>query len=488
MKKIILISLIFFNSLFIFSQSIYVDNALMLSTNKYGGTARFIGMGGALGALGGDFSSLLINPAGLGVYRSSEFIVSPGLSYNNNNSTYIGNKVNDGGYNANINSLGFVASGELKNNSRWTNVNVAIGFNRTNNLNDKLTFEGINNSTIMEIFVNNTIMDTINFDALGNNEYLLFHACVLDTANGRFFNEIDNQLFADSNNFKIRQRKIMETEGSANEFHIAFGANYSHKLYVGASLGITWLNYKQYSSHYERDIDEYPIDNFTGFDFREYSSTSGAGVNFKIGAIYKPVDFLRVGVSVHTPTFYSLEQTFHNEAYSYFDNGEEKNAKQKDQNYNYKLQTPLRLNGSLGFQLGKLALIGFDYEYADYSKMELEDDYMEANGVIADNSVIKDVYQSTHNFRLGAEARLGTLYLRAGGAYSTNPYKYIDDYNVISFTGGIGYRDTKYFFDAAFSQRRSEYNLSAYSIQRNTALAQIKNRLNNFVVTFGVRF
>ena len=132
MKKtffIILIALTICN----LSYSQYVDNALIFSNNDYSGTARFVGMGGAFGALGGDFSAIAINPAGLGVYRSSEFTFSPGMSYNSNSSTYINNKIDEGGYNMNFNNLGFVASYDLENSdTRWVNFNFGVGFNRIN--------------------------------------------------------------------------------------------------------------------------------------------------------------------------------------------------------------------------------------------------------------------------------------------------------------------------------------------------------------------
>ncbi|PLX19472.1 MAG: hydrocarbon degradation protein, partial [Marinilabiliales bacterium] len=87
-----------------FAQSVYVDNAFNFSKNEYGGTARFVGMGGAFGGLGGDFSSIAINPAGLGVYRSSELVFSPGMAYSSNEASYIGNSVNESDYSVNMNN------------------------------------------------------------------------------------------------------------------------------------------------------------------------------------------------------------------------------------------------------------------------------------------------------------------------------------------------------------------------------------------------
>ena len=40
------------------------------------GTARFIGMSGAMTAVGGDPSAVKLNPAGLGIYRHSQFSVT----------------------------------------------------------------------------------------------------------------------------------------------------------------------------------------------------------------------------------------------------------------------------------------------------------------------------------------------------------------------------------------------------------------------------
>jgi hypothetical protein len=492
MKKIfvLIITVLIYSGAF--SQSNYVDDALKLSTNNYGGTARFVGMGGAFGALGGDFSSLSINPAGIGVYRNSELVFSPSLSYNSNSATYIGNKVDDSGYNMNINNIGFVAAYDLEEaDTRWVNFNIGVGFNRINDLNDNLMFEGVNNSSLMEVFVdfaNQDATPTTAGSLNGMYEYLLWDAYIIDTTatNGVFFNEIDDEAWTNSN-FDINQRKILRTEGATNEFNVSFGGNYAHKLYVGANIGITWLNYDQYSSHYEYETENTPIAYMQGFDFREHSKISGTGFTLKAGAIYKPLEFLRIGAAIHLPTFYTLKKEYYNEVYGYFDSAEDGYASSDKQKYEYRLQTPLRLLGSVGFQIAKIALIDVDYEYADYSTMELNDDF-DSEGVVTDNKTISDVYQNTHNFRAGAEVRLGSIYLRGGGAYATSPYTYNKDFNTITYSGGLGYRESNYFIDVAFSQTRTDYLISAYNWQYNYAVADVKNKLNRFILTFGIKF
>lgn len=497
MKKISLILIIgLITNTFLYSQ--YIDNALKFSSNDYGGTARFVGMGGAFGALGGDFSSIAINPAGLGVYRSSEFVFSPGMSYNSNSSTYINNTIDDNGYNLNLNNLGFVASYSLENSdTRWVNFNFGVGFNRINDLNTNVQFQGVNNSSLMETFVNNANIDATptSADLLdGAYEYLLWDAYILDSVGGYFYNEIDDAayIFVDGKwernpAFEINQRKIIETEGSISEFNFSFGGNYANKLYIGASIGITRLRYDQYASHYEYETNSAPIDYMHGFDFRQYTKTEGTGYTLKLGAIYKPVDYLRIGASVHLPTFYNLDEEFYNEVYGYFDAYTAEKRRSENINYNYSLNTPLRLVGSVGFQIGKVGLVDVDYEFVDYSKMKMDDEY-NSQDVLNDNSQIKSIFQGTHNLRAGAEFRFGPLYVRAGGRYSTSPYKYIDDYEKITLAGGFGYRVNKFFVDFAFSQTTSSYKLYAYDWQYNNQEASIDSKLNNFIMTFGFKF
>lgn len=498
MKKIFLILFIgFITSSVGYSQ--YVDNALKFSMNEYGGTARFVGMGGAFGALGGDFSSISINPAGLGVYRGSELVFSPGMSYNSNSSTYIGNTIDDNGYAMNFNNLGFVASYDLENSdTRWVNFNFGVGFNRINDLNSNIHFQGVNNSSLMELFVNNANSVTTNpYDLDGMYEFLVWDAYIMDfdTIANEFYSEITDEVMNDPDNFEINQRKIIQTEGSISEFNFSFGGNYAHKLYIGASIGITRLRYDEFASHYESETSGLPIPFINAFEFREYSSTEGTGFTLKVGAIYKPIEFLRLGASLHLPTFYDLDQEFHNEAYGEFETFNAESSRSPIQTYKYSLNTPLRAVGSVGFQIGKFALIDVDYEYADYSTMKL-DDQDNSQGVITDNAIIEVVYQKTHNLRAGAEFRYGPLYFRAGGRYSTSPYTdntINSDYKKITLAGGLGYRVNNFFVDFAFAQTTVNYNMIAYDLNAiyptyTNNEASIDSKLNNFILTFGFKF
>ena len=502
MKKIFVIFImVLFVKSSLYSQSIYVDNALKFSTYDYAGTARFVGMGGAFGALGGDFSSIAINPAGLGVYRSSELVFSPSMSYNSNSSSYINNTTDENGYAMGVNNLGFVVSNDLENSdTRWVNFNFGVGFNRIIDFNNDIQFQGINNSSLMEVFVNGANATTTNpYDLDGMYEFLIWDAYVMDfdTIANEFYSEITDEVMNDPANFEINQRKIIQTEGAVNEFSFSFGGNYAHKLYIGASIGIARLRYSEYASHYEYETNNLQIFDIYAFDFKEYSKIKGTGFTLKVGAIYKPVDYVRLGASLHLPTFYDLDQEFYNSATGYFDIGIPEFSESPIQNYQYLLSTPLRAIGSVGFQIGKIGLIDIDYEYVDYSKMSMEDEY-NSQEVIKDNSDIGRVFQETHNIRAGVEIRTGSLYYRAGGRYSTSPYANVQDalnsdYEKITIAGGLGYREKNFFVDFAFAQTSYNYKMIAYDLNALYSSyinkeASIDHKLNNFILTFGIKF
>ncbi len=490
MKKILAIFIIgLLTSSFIYSQSPYVDNALKFSKYDYYGSARFTGMSGAFGALGGDVSSIAINPAGLGVYRSSEVVFTPGMVFNNTNASYLNNTMDQNTYDVSLDNIGFVASYDLENSdTRWVNANFSFAYNKSTDLNSELTMRGVNNYSIMEHFVNRA-----------NNNYwdpfyeeMFWQVYLIDTLDNYpdplvYTSEITDTIGSNPLGFSINQQKVIRREGSIGEYSFAFGANYAHKLYVGASIGIVRLSYKEYASHYEYEsANTTDVNNFQSLNLDEVGETSGSGFNLKVGLIYKPIEFVRLGFSFHTPTFYDLEENF----YTRVENGTDSYVESDIATYKYSLKTPMKLNGSVGLQLGKVALFDVDYEFVDYSKMELDDEE-NSQGVIDDNQDIQEVYRATHNIRAGAEFRLNTLYFRGGASYSTSPYsdKTINSDNYLfGISGGLGYRQSNFFIDFGFRQLVNDYNYSVLSGNPNMDQAQIKETKNNYVLTIGFKF
>lgn len=493
MRKLLTMLIIgLLSSSYIYSQSPYVTNAYTFSKYDYYGSARFTGMSGAFGALGGDISSIAINPAGLGVYRSSEVVFTPGMVFNNTNASYLNNTMDQNTYDISLDNIGFVASYDLENSdTRWVNANFSFAYNKSTDLNSELTMRGVNNYSIMEHLVDRA--NSANKEDWNPFYELMFwEVYLIDTLDNYpdpfvYTSEITDTIGSNPSAFSINQQKVIRREGSIGEYSFAFGANYAHKLYVGASIGIVRLSYKEYASHYEYEsANTTDVNNFQSLNLDEVGETSGSGFNLKVGLIYKPIEFVRLGFSFHTPTFYDLEENF----YTRVENGTDSYVESDIATYKYSLKTPMKINGSVGLQLGKVALFDVDYEFIDYSKMELDDEE-NSQGVIDDNQDIQEVYISTHNIRAGAEFRLNSLYFRGGASYSTSPYsdKTINSDNYLfGISGGLGYRQNNFFIDFGFRQLVNDYNYAVLSGNPNMDQAQIKETKNNYVLTIGFKF
>ncbi|MGZ4078054.1 MAG: OmpP1/FadL family transporter, partial [Bacteroidia bacterium] len=422
-------------------------DAMRYSQLTFGGTARFAAMAGSMGALGGDISTLSFNPAGIAIFKKTELTITPSLFSQTTSSTYNGSNSSDYKLNFNLGNIGLVAThiiDQKKNTSGWESVNFGFGYNRTNNFNNRIDIEGDNKkSSMLDAFVADANGNQPgNFDqfstGLAWQTYLINPA---DTS-GTLYNHVIP-------NYGERQIKQTTTSGSMGETDISFGGNYKSKIFIGATLGIVNERYTEETIYQEIDEKD-TIPNFKSFKYTQDLTTTGRGVNFKIGVIVKPNDWLRLGAAVHTPTALSLKDEYSNKMSSDLDNGIGYDTVSPQGSYNYRLITPFRAIGSLGFVIKKIALLNVDYEYVDYSFAELSSH----PNVFGDvNNTIHSKYTATGNLRVGGEVRLDPLAFRLGYALYGSPYKTgQENANAArsSYTAGIGYRQNKYFIDFAY--------------------------------------
>jgi len=299
------ISLIILAVLSIISSSLSqnVDDALRYSQLFYGGTARFMSMGGAFTALGADISSLSQNPAGLGVYRSSELTITPQLFHINSSAGFNGVK-SDYLYDFNLNQAGIV-SNLISNNSETglITLNFGYSFNKTNNLNQAIRIQGNSSSSSMADYWAG-ISDGTYYSDLGYGEGIAYDAWVIDTISGSggnsygtvFSNYGDNPPSVYGQNI----RRIVIYEGYIGEHAISIGGNYSNKIYFGATMGISQLRFTSHYEHLESTDINLPSQ-FQNFTYTDHFENKGTGYTVKVGAIIKPIETLRIGIAFHSP-------------------------------------------------------------------------------------------------------------------------------------------------------------------------------------------
>ena len=502
MKKLIL-TLFATAGLLSLSFGQYVDQALMFSQQNYGSTARSKAMGNAFGAIGGDFSSLSINPAGIGVYLRSEVTGTLNIvGRNNTETTYRGQIADEVSNNFNFRNFGYVLAMPVQSGgSGLVSFNFGIGFNKLNNFNQSITFgktgspysrtdafalnsNGISNSNFWEEndpYNNGTPWESV----LAWDNYLINISNPDANGDGNQYQSIllPNEL--------VDQNMTINKEGYLNEYLASFGANFNHQLYLGATIGMQDLYYNE-SKTYSEDGE------FGYFDYSNSDRTRGFGYNLKLGLIYRPVPELRLGAAIHTPTFFQMKNEFSGLMSSNLQNvSTEANgphsAETKLGDYQYKMETPMRAIGSFAYQFGKKGMISFDYEYVDYSKMKLrngDDGY----NFSTENTDIKTIYQSVSNLRFGGEFKpIDAVSLRAGYELFGNPYKTtIDnisqpnkDFSYNTINAGIGYRINNVSFDVSYSLgTRTDYN---YIDNIDAEPVKYKMSNNEIVFTLGIK-
>ncbi len=492
MKKISLTFILALGVLTIMAQN--ESDALRFSQQFYQGTARSMGMGGAFGALGADFSSLSTNPAGLGLYRSSEYTISPDFMRSKTESTYNGMFGEDMRGGLSLSNFGMVFTYPAKqgaSTSPWRFYQFAFGMNKTNNFNNRYLVRGDNQDhSKIDVYLDR-VWDLNPSDietAAPFDLYPAWYVYLLDTIT------IDGFLYYDSPvpMGGIRQQESMSSWGSTNEWLFAGGANLNDLVFIGATLGLPYTRYFRESTYGERDIAD-TIPGFNYWNFTERVETRGWGINLKLGVIAWPVDWLRVGAALHTPThFYGLRDIWYTSTEAQL--GPDFNRKSSPTGeYNYTVTTPLKAIGSAAFIIGTQGSVSIDYEYVDYTSMRLRSsDY----NFDDENDAIRNSFSTTSNIRLGGEWRMGNFNLRGGYAIYGSPYaNNLNDGARTNYALGIGYAERSFGIDLAWVRgvMNQDYYLYSYEnpqynvfLQTNAAKQTITS--DNFVLTLRMRF
>jgi hypothetical protein len=516
MKKIIFLG-IALSVAFSVSAQDFIDNALLFSRTRPAGSARMQAIGGAQISLGGDFSSGLSNPAGLGMYNRSEFTITPGLTFQSNTSEYRGVTTDDSKTTFNIPGLSFAYHHESGNEDGFISGTFGVSMTRVNDLNRNFTYRGTNNEhSIIDYFVNDAFgrdPESMLWDSNGpgNNFFTLtglaYNNYLIEDvpAGSSTYNSVLSPLPAEpgfpAEVRTVAQQEISKARGAQNQWSFSYGANFNDKFFLGAGLGMVSLRYKvqQYFRESDFDFSEDPnYDPIEYFETNEEYDIRGSGYNFTVGAIVRPVNFLQVGASIVTPTVYNIVDNYTariDSRWNIYDNGSDSYPTQPDvyEEFGepliseYTLRTPMKVSGGATF-ISEFGFITADVEFVNYSKAkytsQISDDFS------YENDGIKGQYTPVINYRAGAEYRHEQYRVRAGYSFQADPYRDDDQANqsIHSFSGGVGYRGTSFFVDATAVFSNTERNRSPYFVDGVDPVAFQKFRNTNYIVTFGFIF
>lgn len=500
-----------------------------MSQQDLRGTARFMSMGGAFGALGGDLTVLGQNPGGIGIYRSSDLGFTLDIDAQ---SAKAGDQTTNQ-VKLNCNNVGYVGVMKLDSdvmpNINWgVSYSRPVSFNRhfsgrVNNIGSSLS-DYVGGYTTAEGWSESDLgMGQSSYNAYYDSSapwmsILAYNSYLINPNNGKFAG-------LSGNNTTGYAQYEMEENGGVDEFNLTWGGNISNIVYWGMGFGITSVDYKSYTYYGENlnnaNIAEAKDSQFTGemtagnasYGIVNTLRTTGSGWNFKMGVIVKPINEFRIGLAFHTPTYYSLKDessTYASAEFEALSSSANNYSVENETPYSevwYKIRTPWRYIASAAAVLGGQGIISFDYERQAYDGIE----YLSDNGVVDldTKANIKSYYKGVDIFRIGAEYRVTPQFsVRAGYSYQTSPVKdnayngreevftastqpsYTFDKSTQYITCGLGYRYKKFYADLAYVHKHKTgvYNAFSQGVGYDAPSATLTDNSNRIVLSLGVRF
>lgn len=515
-------------------------DANTITPTQLRGTARFISMGGAFTSLGGDISSMTQNPAGLGIYRKSDVGLTFDVSIRNYKTDTDQGSYKENQTKAFFDNFGYV--GVIGLNGAMNSLSWGVSYNRLNAFDRR--FRGYNMPTETSLSnyiasytqgVNSSEMlfdDDKNYNPFldSSNDWLsilAYNSMIINNtgSNTEYAGLFQNGTIADA------LYDVRET-GHTDEYNIDFAGNFNDVVFWGLGVGIIDMEYTRQTNYsesmsdayiyYTPDKDKdpgYMTTGNAGFDLYNIKRTTGTGANIKFGLIVRPIEALRLGFAIHTPTWLHLTNQGYGEINGRFtEKGAQKPFETSEYtdnfNYDWRLNSPWRFMIGASTVIGSKAILSVDYERVAYSDMKMK--YQQygtwGNNFVEDklgNEDIKSYYKAANIVRVGAEYRITPSFsVRAGYNYQTSNMRdaaandrteiytagtdpsYSFDKDTQNICLGLGYRYKGWYIDLAYQHTNIKSTFHAYTpfAGLKTPQADRSDSYNNIVISTGIRF
>lgn len=505
MKKITILFLSLTFAMSSFAQS--VDDALLISSNNYEGTARTLGMGNAVTAVGGDMGAVGINPAASGVMRSSQFSFSLGGIKAKSKISGI----KDNFSNLAVPNCGYIGSFDTNNKHGLFNFNFGILFNERSSFNQIYSLgintgessylsslasnlAGINykdleydNSSSYNPFNNQNVSWP---EVLAWNNYVL--ATTPDSETDYLASTENTEDFDIMLGGELGQDYYRKRDGGVSDLTVNFGGNIEDILFFGVNLNVASVDLNVTESYAERAINDKNFqDGFVRYAQQYSQYTSGAGVNAQFGVIFTPreIDGLRLGASYTTKTAYTLTDSWRYFAQSDFNNGNHYEMDSPSGYCEYNMYAPSRFNIGAAYTLGKTALFSIDYEQVNYRNIYFEETDGNTYSYQDLNSKMSNQCNNSHVIRYGIEWWIGDLAIRGGSNIYSAPATWAQAKRTKSL--GLGWRlsDTV-LFDCAWQGCSVDSDFQMYSDYDGGNVPKFvsTNKLNKLIFTLTCKF
>ena len=509
MKKFLLVNLLVFSVSIGYAQEI--SDALRFSQDNLNGTARFRALSGAFGALGGDLSSINVNPAGSAIFANNQFGATISNYNRKNNSSYFGTNTSENDTSFDLNQAGMVFVFNNKNTkSDWRKFSIALNYENANNFDNSTFSAGINPTNSIDryfLFYANQnggvplgdlqlqsgeSISTL-YSFLGSTSgfgaqqaFLGYQAFVIDPAAN--YDDVTNRNYVSlvPGGGNYYQENYFTSDGYNGKVNFNFATQYKDFLYLGINLNSHFANYSQYTNFFERNDQESDQFRINRLQFENRLSTYGNGFSFQIGTIAKVTKGLRLGLAYESPTWFNLNDELSQSLIGVSSNNVvELTPDVVNPNVimiydRYRLQTPDKVTGSFAYIFGNQGLISVDVAFKNYSEATVgpNNDFRNLN------TAISNTLTNSTEIRIGAEKKIKQLSLRAGYRFEESPYAnsaIMGD--LTGYSGGLGYNFGNTKVDLSYSHSKRNFQQQFFS-QGFTDSARIQEVMNNISLTF----
>ena len=473
-----------------------INDALNYSQDNILGTARYRAMGGAFGALGGDLSSMNVNPAGSVIFANNQVGITLSNVQTKNDATFFGNKRTTNNNNFDLNQAGGVFVFDADTNSGWQKFALSVNFEDNKSFNNNVSIAGTNtNNSIANYFLSyaagiplSTLNDFSYADLFYNEQqaYLGYNAFIIDPVNNSAGNTAYTSAVRPGN---YNQESTISTKGTSGKATFNFAAQYEDSFSIGLNLNSHFSEFRQSSSFFENNSNNTSTtDNYVKrIRFNNDIYTQGSGFSFQIGAIYKPIQKLRLGFAFESPTWYQFTDEIAQSVSATSGTVSTELPADVVVPLNgdkiifepYNLRTPAKLTGSIAYIFGKRGLLSVDISTKDYSTAQFrpEKDFVNTNKAISQS------LNNSKEVRIGGEYKIKKISLRGGYRWEESPYKLKSTMgDLTAYSGGIGYNFGSTKLDLAYSRSKRFTNQSLYS-QGFTDAPNISSINNSVTVT-----
>ncbi|MBC2839766.1 OmpP1/FadL family transporter [Robiginitalea sp. SC105] len=475
-----------------------VNDVLRYGLEETQGTARYQAMGGAFGALGGDLSSMNINPAGSAVFGNSIMTVT-GANYNRDNNAGFGafGGTAEGINAVELNQVGGVFVFKSTEGATWKKIALGVNYDMVESFDDDYRIIGSTPVGVDNYFLNfaqgvplgplrvqqgETVVDAYldigsSLGFADQQAFLGFQAGFIDPVDPD--DDGNTEYISNAEYNTVIQDYFQSTNGYNSKFTLNFSGQYQENFFLGASLNFHSVLYERLTFLEESGYDAAsPIQSAT---FDSFLHTEGSGFSVNIGAIAKLNELVRIGGAYQSPTWYRLTDDFSQAANSDF---ADKNPDITRINFGvvnlfdtYTIKTPGKVTGSIALIFGPQGLLSFDYDYQDFSNSELRP--TSDPNFASENAFMADALGGVSTYRVGGEYRIERMSFRLGYRYQTSPYKDSAIWGDLqAYSGGLGYSWGPNRLDLAISSSEQDVSEAIYDGGLSDALI---NRVNNYV-------